>query len=161
MCGPLPRLQWFYCICNITSLLLYAACSFQAWYALFSFLQFLSWKKKLNLTIFLGFLEIRQPLADGWWYTSRLTGYLRKFMAFPARGSHLRPLDLTKTAAWIPRDTHPLLYTWSLHSRQIWSSWGASDIRHMCCINRNLSLGFLEQKSESARYICSRYSSGC
>lgn len=68
-------------------------------------------KIKQNLIIFLGFLEIRQHLADGWWYTSRLTGYLRKFMAFPARGSHLRPLDLTKTAAWIPRDTHPLLYT--------------------------------------------------
>lgn len=62
-------------------------------------------KKKQNLITVLGFLEIRQPLADGWWYTSRLTGYLRKF---PTTGSHLRPLDLTKTAAWMPIETHPL-----------------------------------------------------
>lgn len=52
------------------------------------------------------------------------------------------------------------LHNSSVHSQQIWSSWGMSDIWHMCCINRNLTLGFLEHKSGSPTRICSRYFSG-
>lgn len=90
-------------------------------------------------------------LADGWWCMRRLTGYVRKFMAFQSKGMCLRPVDLTKHLPGLQQRVSlaQQLHSWSVHSQQVWSSWDMSDIWHVCCINRNRSLGFLEEKSRS------------
>ena len=64
-------------------------------------------QEKAESGYFLAFLEIRHALADGWWCTSRLTGYAKKLVAFQATGMCLKPADLTKTPAWTAADSRP------------------------------------------------------